>query len=162
MQGFWTLWVARDLWLQEHPPPGLAHMASHSPTPSPRSFAGVAFFSLLATTQGREGTIRLEVLMDNFGVSPATWGTSGHLSFPHGMCLAQAAPGQEFPSQGKGLIVGVKSLDAWSVGSPDLFQTSLHSQGQAHTKPKLTDSNPCNLFCQPRTWGLEMPRYSGI
>lgn len=51
----------------------LVHVASHFPTASPRFSAGVAFFSLLATTGGREGTIGLEVLMGNF------WCLSCHL-----------------------------------------------------------------------------------
>lgn len=106
-------------------------MASHFPTASPRSSAGVAFFSLLATARGREGTIRLEVLMGNFGVSPATWGTPGHLSFPHGMSPAQAAPGQEVPNQGEGLTVSVKALNAQPAGFPQLSQASHHNRGQA-------------------------------
>lgn len=68
------------------------------------------------------------------------------------MSPAQAAPGQEYPSRGKGLIVGVKVLDALSVGFPDLPQA----------KPKLTNTNPWSSSCQPRTWSLEMPQYSGI
>lgn len=66
------LQVTGDRWFQGHPPPRHIHVASHSPTASPHS-AGVASFFLLATKWGREGTIRLEVLMEKF------WCLSCHL-----------------------------------------------------------------------------------
>lgn len=67
-----SLQVTRDGWFQKHPPPRHIHVASHFPTARPLS-EGVASFSLLATKWGREGTIRLEVLMGNF------WCLSCHL-----------------------------------------------------------------------------------
>lgn len=108
-----TLQVTGDCWLQEHPLPRHVHVASYFPTASPRSSAGVASFSLLATNRGREGTIRLEVLMGNF------WCLSCHLgdtwtpvlSPQDESCTHCARSGRPQPGQ-----EAAKALEAWLVG----------------------------------------------
>lgn len=106
--------------------PGLVHVVSHFPTASPLYSAGVAFFSLLATTPGREGTIRLEVLMGNF------WCLSCHLGDTWTLvlsswdesCTGCTRPGSPQPRQGADCESEGSGYKASGVPSPSGYTAS--------------------------------------